>query len=137
MCASQSVHTHTVFTTVYTLPLLGLVSTEQPGTLAGREVRPRQLLNHLPPRFPFLFFCPSLLCDGPLAFSRLLKRDYSCTCRSPFAASPPRPQLQTPVTEQDAHFVSRVCPKIVSICIFGNGNVCLINLCVRGTQREL
>ena len=51
--------------------------------------------------------------------------------------SPPRPELHTPMTAQDAHFVCRVCPKIVSICIFGNGNVCLINLCVRGAQREL
>lgn len=46
------------------------------------------------------------------------------------------PQLQTAVTAEDVHFVCRVCPKIVSICIFGNGNVCMINLSVRGTQRE-
>lgn len=75
-------------------------------------------------------FRPAYLFRAPEA--RLLMH-----LRLSLAASPPRPELQTPVTVQDAHFVSRVCPKIVSICIFGNGDVCLINLCVRGIQRQL
>lgn len=131
-----------VFITVNTLkrfkPLLGLVPlSRQVHRQAGR---PWQLLNHFSLLFVSLLTVlrscvtahaaapgPAYLFTAPEA--RLLMHLLLC--------SPPRPELHTPMTAQDAHFVCRVCPKIVSICIFGNGNVCLINLCVRGAQREL
>lgn len=137
------VHVHgSVFITVYTLrvPLLGLVPlSRQVHWQAGR---PWQLLNHFSLLFVSLLTVLRSCVTAHIAAPACLpfQGSWSETTNALaalLAASPARPELQTPVTLQDAHFVSCVCPKIVSICIFGNGNVCIINLYVRGIQRKL
>lgn len=85
---------------------------------------------------------PSPLCDGPHRGPAWLpfQGSWSGTTNAPAAlrgALSPRLELPTPVTVRDNRSVSSVCQKIVSICIFGNGDVCLINLYVTATQRAL
>lgn len=95
---------------------------------------------------------PTFLFVSPLTVLRLVPAHLAASTCSPFQCSwsettnaltaplaslTAHLQLQLPVTAQCTHFVSSVCPKIVSICIFENGNVYIINLYVRGIQREL
>lgn len=111
----------------------------QAGTLAGRTLQP---LNHL-----CLLFVRLLTVLQPCATAHIVapawlpfQGSWSGTTNALAAlraASSPQLELQTPVTVLDNRSVSSICQKIVSICIFGNGNVCLINLCVTATQSAL
>lgn len=73
-----------------------------------------------------------------IALSSLMKRDCSCTCFSPhpLTSSPLHPpQRQTPVTEQDAHFVSAcLCKNCFNMYFWER--CCLLNksLCQRSTK---
>lgn len=94
---------------------------------------------------------PTFLFVSPLTVLRLVTAHLAASACSPFqgswsetinalaallASSSAHLALQTPMTAQGAHFVSCVCPKIVSICIFGNGNVCIINLFCQGNTKR-
>lgn len=109
-------------------------------TLAFRPVRGGEATPASPSSPPPLcasFDSPSLSCDSPhhrpppphlSGFSGLLKRNYGPAGARSSRRLASLAELQTPVAARDNRSVSRVCSKIVSMCIFGNGNVCSINV---------
>lgn len=142
VCVSVCAHAHrSVFITVYTLRLCSA------WFLRASRYTNRQgvhgSLSIMSPSFLFLFlFLSFALVWRPTTSPRpaylFSAREARLLMHLLLSLPPHRPTLSCKLPWQHRRLtLFHVCPKIVSICIFGTGDVCIINLCVSGIQREL
>lgn len=141
VCVSVCAHAHrSVFITVYTLRLCSA------WFLRASRYTNRQgvhgSLSIMSPSFLFLFWQSFALVWRPTTSPRpaylFSAREARLLMHLLLSLPPHRPTLSCKLPWQHRRLtLFHVCPKIVSICIFGTGDVCIINLCVSGIQREL